>query len=220
MMNIPTLKEMVEERKDKAIENLSISYAKNRLPLEEYERLVEYINKIESERELVVVEKIVAEYSGNGVSGGMSDKSPGKPGDYDGDDEPSHYHQGNSGLNNLAVLSSRTISGPVKSGSQFVSILGSTQIRIRKEDLAKRQTFLSVAAILGDCTISVESGIRVVNKAIPILGSADISHKVKKQAGENAPEIVISGAALLGNISVKPLKDGLADILTGIFKDQ
>ena len=61
-MNLPALKEIVEERKEKAIENLSDSFAKNRLPLEEYERLVEYINKIESERELIVVEKIVAEY--------------------------------------------------------------------------------------------------------------------------------------------------------------
>ena len=57
---ILSLSEIIEERKGKTIENLSASYAKNRLPLEEYERLVEYINKIESERELVVVEKFVS----------------------------------------------------------------------------------------------------------------------------------------------------------------
>ena len=62
-MKLPALKEIVDERKGKAIENLSVSFAKNRLPLEEYERLVEYINKIESERELIVIEKIVTEYS-------------------------------------------------------------------------------------------------------------------------------------------------------------
>jgi hypothetical protein len=69
-MNIPALKEIVEERKEKAIDSLSSSFAKNKLPLEEYERLVEYINKIESERELVVVEKMVAEYgAGSGEPG-------------------------------------------------------------------------------------------------------------------------------------------------------
>ena len=214
--NIPTLKEVIEERKEKAVEDLSTSYAKNRLPLEEYERIVEYINKIESERELVVVEKIVAEYSVT------PEKKSEKSVVYDDDDdEPDHYHQGNSGLNNLAILSSRTISGPLKTGSQFISILGSTQIKIRKEDLRKRQTFLSVATILGDCTISVESGIRVINKAIPILGNTDVSNKVNKQVSDDDPEIIISGAALLGNISVQPLRDGILETLTGmLFKDK
>jgi hypothetical protein len=64
-MKLPALKEIIEERKEKAIENLSDSFAKNKLPLEEYERLVEYIQKIESERELIVVEKMVAEYGGS-----------------------------------------------------------------------------------------------------------------------------------------------------------
>jgi len=198
-MKLPALREIVEERKEKAIENLSDSFAKNKLPLEEYERLVEYIQKIESERELIVVEKMVAEYGGG--------ESPKKSTyEEDDDDDVDNYqrpeHQGSS----LTILSSRTISGPVESGMQFVSILGSEHIKIRKKDLSKRKTVLNVVSILGESVISVESGIRVSNRAVPVLGGAWTDRKVERNAENGEPELVISGAALLGNITVKLLK--------------
>ena len=199
-MGIPALREIVEERKEKAIEALSTSYAKNRLPLEEYERLVEYINKIESERELAVVEKIVAEYRGN-------DASDAEPAVYDEDEDSLDNYQHHQPGSSLTVLSSRTLQGPLKSGSQFVSFLGSTQIKIRKADLSKKRTFLQVVSILGDSEILVESGIRVINKAIPILGNSETKLKVDKQAQAGGPELVINGAALLGNITVGLLKE-------------
>jgi hypothetical protein len=195
-MKLPALREIVEERKEKAIENLSDSFAKNKLPLEEYERLVEYIQKIESERELIVVEKMVAEYGGSELP---------KKDTYEDDDVdnyPRSEHQGSS----LTVLSSRTISGPVESGMQFVSILGSEHIKIRKADLSRRKTVLNVVSILGESVISVESGIRVSNRAVPILGGAWTDRKVERSADNREPELIISGAALLGNITVKLLK--------------
>jgi hypothetical protein len=198
-MNIQPLKEIIEERKEKAIENLSTSYAKDRLPLEEYERLVEYINKIESERELMVVEKIVAEYGGK--------EAPSKP-DNEDEDEPDYYSghfQSSTNNSNLTILSSRTLSGPLKSGSSFVSILGSCHVKVRKSDLSKKQTFLDVVTILGDCVISVESGIRVSNRTVPILGGAWTDKNVDKEA-DREPELIISGAALLGNVTIKLLK--------------
>jgi hypothetical protein len=200
-MNIQPLKAIIEERKEKAIENLSTSYAKDRLPLEEYERLVEYINKIESERELVVVEKIGAEY------GGM--ETPEKPVYDDAEDEPAYYSsnfQSSITNSNLTILSSRTLSGPVISGSQFVSILGSCHVKVRKSDLSKKQTALDIVTILGDCVISVETGIKESNRAVPLLGGSWTDQKVDKEAENGEPELIISGAALLGNITVKLLK--------------
>ena len=199
-MNIQPLKEIIEERKEKAIENLSTSYAKDRLPLEEYERLVEYINKIESERELIVVEKIVAEYGGKETPGRAFDD------DEDTPDYHSDYYQNPIASNNLTLLSTRTFSGPVKTGSQFVSILGSAQIKVRKSDLSKKRTVLDVVSLLGDCTVFVEGGIRVINRAIPILGNTETNHKVDLEVKDGEPELVISGAALLGNITIKLLK--------------
>jgi len=198
-MKLPVLKEIIEERKEKAIHSLSDSYAKNRLPLEEYERLVEYINKIESERELVVVEKIVAEH-GRGEKPVYDD-------DEDGDDDEEKNSRFSLSSSNVAVLSSRVFSGPLKSGTEVVSILGSGHIQIRRADLDKKKTVLKVVSVLGDIVVSVESGIRVKNKVLPILADSSISNKIGKMTEESDPELVISGVAVLGDIKVKLIKE-------------
>jgi hypothetical protein len=64
-----------------------------------------------------------------------------------------------------------------------------------------------VVSILGDCTILVEPGIWVINNAIPVLGSSGTNHRVAKEAKDGWPELTISGTALLGDISVKLLKE-------------
>ena len=208
-MKLPALKEIIDERKEKAVETLSVSYANNRLPLEEYERLVEYINKIESERELVIVEKIVAEYKTDNAA--EQDHTPEDAADYNAaDDDTADYHPSYSQsnlFNNLSILSSRVLEGPIKSGSQYVSILGSQYIKIRKADLLRNQTFLDIVSILGEAVVYVEQGIRVNNRAVPILGGAWTNNKVNKSAAPGAKEVIISGAAVLGNITIKVLKD-------------
>ena len=202
-MKLPALKEIIEERKGKAIESLSDSFAKSKLPLEEYERLVEYINKIESERELVLVEKIAAEH---GAISNENEKAV-YPDDDDDDEDSPEYSRSSRSSGNVAVLSSRTFSGPLKSGAEIVSILGSGCLMVRKADLSKRQTFVNVVSILGDCVICVESGIRVKNKVIPILADSSVNQKVNKQASESDPELVISGVALLSDVRVKLIKE-------------
>ena len=201
-MKLPALKEIIEERKVKAIDSLSDSFAKNKLPLEEYERLVDYINKIESERELVLVEKIVAEHGAISTGSGR-DVYP----DDDDDDDAAEYSRFARSSSNVAILSSRTFSGPLKSGTEIISILGSGCLKVRKADLSKRQTIVNVVSILGDCVICVESGIRVKNKVIPILADSSVNQKVSNQASQNDPELIISGVALLSDIRVKLIKE-------------
>jgi hypothetical protein len=197
--NIPTLKELIDERKQKAVETLSISYAENRLPLEEYERIVEYINKIESERELIVVEKIVAEYSVNDSPASKKTEQPAY-------NDNGLYYTGayKNSKENMTVLSSRTFEGPLTSGSQFVNILGSEQIIIRKADLHSGQTVLNLVSILGDSVIFVEQGINVVNRTIPILGNSETKVKHYNNSVHDK-ELIVSGASILGNITIKPL---------------
>ena len=197
--NIPVLKEIIDERKQKSVETLSVSYAKNRLPLEEYERLVEYINKIESERELMVVEKIVAEYSVQEQPASGKTKPPSY---YDEEDANYPERNYNNSKENITVLSNRTFQGPVKSGSQYISILGTEKLIIRKSDLQSHQTVLNLFSILGESIIYVEPGIEVINRVVPILGNSEI--KFKGNTGDR--ELIISGAAILGNITVKQLK--------------
>ena len=199
-VKIPALREIIEERKAIAVDTISVNYAKNRLPLEEYERLVEYINKIESERELAIVEKIVAEY----------DEKPrtvyrdAEQDDYDDETE----NDDNSDIpGKLSILSSRTYSGPVRSGTQLISILGDGVIKIRKADLRKKRTVINVLTILGDVRIQVEPGIHVTNKSLAILADSKIDNKIFRQSTDKYPEIVIKGTILLGDLSVKLLKD-------------
>lgn len=212
---IPMLREIIEKRKEKAVEILSSSYAKNNMPLEEYERLVEYINKIESERELSVVEKIVDQYSAEETKSGKTDRyddddSEYGPAEDDGPNDYSRYQYG--GIpGGVAILSNRTVSGPLKSRSQYVSFLGSQQIKIRKSDLSKRRSTLEIVSILGETTIFVEPGIQVNNKAIPILGDARVDRKFFKQYRGDGPEINVTGFALLGSINVKPLNENPED---------
>jgi hypothetical protein len=190
------LEHLIQERKEKAIVSLSDSYAKAKLPLEEYERLAEYISKTESERELIVVEKIVAEY------GDANSVKSDSVRHYD-DDVVVGAHTGSK----LTVLSSRTFSGAVKSGTSYVSLLGDGNIRIRRADLKTQKTILNIVAILGSSVISVEPGINVKNSVTPFLGSAEINRKVTKEAQDGWPELIIQGAAILGDIDVKLLKE-------------
>ena len=215
---IPALREIIEERKDKAIGKLSDCYAKNRLPLEEYERLVEYINKIESERELAVVEKIVAGYGAPGASvkdneadereAFVREPSVREPKVRRNADRnsaafpPDHY----SGRG-MTVLSSRTFSGPLKPGSRFLSVLGSGHIKVRKEDLGRQRTVLNIVSILGESVVFVAPGVRVINNTIPVLGGAWMDQNAGKQARDDDPLLVISGTAILGNVTVKPLNE-------------
>jgi len=197
------LEHLIQERKEKVIVSLSDSFAKNKLPLEEYERLAEYISKTESERELIVVEKIVAEYGdANGTkSDGTKSDSPRTSGIPD--DDAAGIRAGGT----LNILSSRTYQGAVKSGAIYASILGDGNIRIQRADLKAEKTVLNIVSILGSNVISVEPGIKVKNNAMALLGSAEINRKVTKEEQDGWPELIIQGATILGSIEVKLLKE-------------
>ena len=51
----------LEEEKDILTQNLSEQYSQNIINLEEYERILEYINKVETKNELNIIKKIILE---------------------------------------------------------------------------------------------------------------------------------------------------------------
>ena len=79
-------------------------------------------------------------------------------------------------------------------------------IIIRKSDLRPGQTVLNVVSIFGDSVIQIEPGISVVNRVIPILGNSETKFKDFNNTG-NDRELIVSGAAIFGNITIKPLKN-------------
>ncbi|MDR2418735.1 MAG: cell wall-active antibiotics response protein [Treponema sp.] len=184
----------IEERKNQAIEALSEQFSQNALPLEEYERLVEYINRVESERELVIVNKIVSEtalYAGNLTS----DAAPASA-------TPVSADAGKPKLD-LALFSNRGISGEMLLTRRrlFIALFGNIIITIRDGDLPVGRTVLHVNAVFGNVTINVPPSLVVSMEATAYLGNA-MSHS-HGQRLPGSPELVITGGAYLGNIEVK-----------------
>jgi hypothetical protein len=51
----------IDEEKDTLAKKLSEQYSQNIISVEEYERILEYINKIETKKEINIIEKIIHE---------------------------------------------------------------------------------------------------------------------------------------------------------------
>jgi hypothetical protein len=186
----------LEERKNKVIEELSEQFSQNELPMEEYERLVEYINKAETERELAIIEKISREnslYSGRTEHRQNESPSYSQRNTEAGDDKSS-----------VALLSTRHLSGDFFNGRShsLYTVLGEQRIEIAEGDLPNGKTEITIISLLGDTKISVPSNVKVKIHAIPILGEAKVARN-NSSSYEDGPELIINGIAVLSSIKVK-----------------
>jgi hypothetical protein len=196
-MEISLEKDRREERKNRVIEALSAQFSHDILPLAEYERLLEYINKAESNRELSIIERIVDEnlrYEGR-------EREPYR--------ETAAAEDGGSTHFSFALLASRETPGDrLRSGqSAFVSILGTNAIDVREGDLPPGRTEVDAVSILGETRITVPPGVAVTMKAFPVAGETRIGKGVETQRSPGGAELVVTGIALLGNISVRLRKE-------------
>ena len=187
----------LEARKTQAVEALSVQFSHNNLPMAEYERLVEYINKMESEREMAIVERIVDEsalYAGD-------ESSPRRDAAPSGEWDRTKFY--------FYLLSSRKISGETlrRGHCSFVNILGSTTIDILEGDLPRGRTEMDALNLLGEINIIVPPGLAVVIKAIPIAGTVSMGRGVETRPDAGGRELVVTGAALLGTVNVKLRKE-------------
>ncbi|MCL2209666.1 MAG: cell wall-active antibiotics response protein [Treponema sp.] len=182
------LVQVINERKNKLAEKLSSQYSLNYISLEEYERLVEYSQKIETSKELNILEKIVA---ANGPA-------------------ETHYAQTsqkrsikaeNAEKDFFTLLSSRKTTGPISSGT-VVNILGDHRIYLDEEDLVDEETSIDISVLLGSVTIHVQESVIVDCKALPILGEVS----VKKGISNNGygKKLKIRGSVILGELTIKP----------------
>jgi hypothetical protein len=197
---------LIEDRKNRAIEALSTQFSKNVLPLEEYERLVEYINRAESERELAIIEKIVdetalyAEPSSRRYRDDVDDI----------DDEPYRRapFRGNEKIS-FAIMSTVTTPGYRlrEKDYTFVNFMGSNLIDIQEGDLPPGKTHIDAVAIMGETRITVPPDVAVTIEVVPIMGEAKIGRGVETQRQPGMPELVISGCALMGTVVVKLRKE-------------
>jgi hypothetical protein len=180
----------IDEEKVALSDTLAEKYAQNQIAIEEYERLVEYITKIETGKELTIARKIIEE----SVVLDANERTAARP-------ESSI----SNAINHYTILSSRKIPGSVigQSNGLFVTILGESQITIGEKDLLKNETVLNVATILGSTIIRVPENVTVINEAVPVVGDVRMGRNVLIAEYPGIKKLIIRGMAILGDVTVK-----------------
>jgi hypothetical protein len=182
----------IDEEKERLTEKLSDQYSRNIISMEEYERILEYINKIETNKEINIVEKIVYE---NDVK----------------NNEIAVFQYNEIAIQNpnekhLSMFSWRTSNiKPVNGyGGKYVSLFGANRVIV--DALPKGRTVINVNSIFGMTEIIVPDNVKIINKAVPVFGGIFTQDEIFKE-GDELPELLIVGKVVFGNITVKRIKE-------------
>jgi hypothetical protein len=182
----------IDEEKNKLTGKLSQQYSHNKISLEEYERLIEYIHKIETGKEMIIIGKIIEENNAINITENNVKKIS---------------KNGKRTGNNYTILSSQKTSGAIINETEnFISILGDNHIIINENDLKDNETTINIYTILGETVIHIAENISVINKTTPILGGIWVDERINNGRGDGKI-IIINGNAILGNITIKVNKD-------------
>jgi hypothetical protein len=182
----------IDEEKDKLAKELSEQYSKNIINMEEYERILEYINKIETKKEVNIIEKIIQEndIENNELTVSQNNKITIQ--------KTKEKH--------LSMFSWRTTN--VKSingnGGKFISLFGTNRIIVA--NLPKGRTVINVNSVFGLTEIIVSKNIKIINKAIPIFSGIFSPNEINGE-NEELPELHIVGKAIFGNITIKAIDE-------------
>ncbi|GHV69614.1 hypothetical protein AGMMS49928_12500 [Spirochaetia bacterium] len=167
-----------EEEKDKLTKKLSEQYSRSSVTMEEYERLLEYINKIETKKEISIIEKIIDENNEDMVPQTAILQPAGK---------------------HMSVFSWRA--STVKSvNERYFTLFGAHQIIV--DDLPKGRTVLNVKSAFGLTEIILPKNVKITTRVRPFFSGIFMPWA----AGEidiDAPELYITGKALFSNITIK-----------------
>ena len=179
--------ESVEARKNAAIDRLTERFARDELPMDEYERLVADINRVSSLRELSVAEEIAAGRSAAPAASGAPFLS---------EDQVQSCS---------AILSERVHRGNWlrKPNVAAATVLASQIFDFSDTELPPGPTTLEVLAVLGSVEIYVPADLCVRMEAVPILGSATVGRGLDAAERPGKPVLVVTGNAILGSIEVK-----------------
>jgi hypothetical protein len=183
----------IDEEKDKLVKRLSEQYSQNIISIEEYERILEYINKIETKKEISILEKIIQENNviNNSELSATQNNEIIIP-------ETKEKH--------LSMFSWRSSNVKPLNGNagKYISFFGANRIIVN--NLPKGRTVLNVNSIFGLTEIIVSENIKIINKAVPIFSGIFMPNEIKKE-NEELPELYVIGKAIFGNITIRTIKD-------------
>jgi len=182
----------LDDERDKLIKKLSEQYSQNIINITEYERILEYINKIETQKEIIIIGKIIQE---NMVE---------------------EQELSNTKINeiiipkinerHLSMFSWRTSNVKSINGSigNFISLFGANKIIL--DSLPKGKTILNVSSIFGLTEIIILNNVKIINKIAPIFSGIYIPNIINEK-NEEIPELYIVGKVVFGNITVKTIDE-------------
>jgi hypothetical protein len=181
----------VDEEKDKLTQKLSEQYSQNIINMDEYERILEYINKIETGKEITIVQKIIQENNALTTAKNNEIIIP----------KTNEKH--------LSMFSWRSSNvRPVNgNGGKYMSVFGTNQIIV--DNLPKGRTVINVSSIFGLTEIIVSNNIKITNKIAPVFSGIFSPYGINKE-GEDLPELYITGRAVFGNITIKKAEASVA----------
>jgi hypothetical protein len=181
-----------DDEKEKLIKMLSEKYSQNIITMEEYERILEYINKIETKKEISIIEKVILENVVNENELATITRNEATT------SETKEKH--------LSIFSWRTTNiKPINgNGGKFTSCFGANRIIL--ENLPKGRTVLNVNSIFGLTEVIITQDIKIINKAIPIFSGIFTPNKING-SDQELPELCIIGKSIFGNITVKTMEE-------------
>ncbi|GHT62163.1 hypothetical protein FACS1894109_20990 [Spirochaetia bacterium] len=171
----------ISEEKEELTNKLSQQYSRNVIDIEEYERIVEYINKVETSKEMSIIKKVIQEH------------------DLKNNDALIFPQNTETHLALFSWRSSNVVSLNGNGGS-YLSLFGTNKIII--DNLPKGRTIIQVDSIFGLTEIVVSRNIKIVNKTIPVFSGIFAPDEINKE-NEDLPELYITGMAVFGNITIK-----------------
>ena len=182
----------LDEEQDRLVKKLSEQYSQNIINMEEYERILEYINKIETRKEINIIEKIIQENSIDNKALTIIQNS--------------EIAVPKINENHVSIFSWRSTN--VKSvngnGGKFVSFFGTNRIIV--DNLPKGKTVLNVHSVFGLTEIIVSKNIKIINKTVPVFSGIFAPDEINRE-DEELPELYIIGKAFFGNITIKTIDE-------------
>ena len=172
----------LDEKKEELFNKLSDQYSKNIINIEEYERIVEYVNKIETNSELNIIEKIIDENNQRNNEESMI------PHNKNYEKHPAVFSWKSTNL--------KSYNG---NGGKYLSLFGTNRIII--DNLPKGKTVINVDSIFGLTEIVLPKNIRIINNIVPVFSGIFIPNETNENEGETS-ELYITGKAVFGNITI------------------
>jgi len=176
----------IEDEKNRLTVKLSDQYSRNVITLDEYERLLDYINKIETTKEISIANNMLQVY---------------KPAESPEPDNVTGIFDFFKGQRYDTIFSNRTVNVESKNGNggKFSVVFGTNKIIVA--NLPPGKTVINIECVFGSIEILLCQNVKITNSINPVFSNVDILHD--RYVDEYIPELHVKGEVVFGNVTIK-----------------